>query len=278
MKLLYAVLPALVAASAKTPVYYGRLGEFCGEADNGDFHACHGELTCHQKQCVKAYGAAGVTGHLRGYHSYPTDHYSHYKLPPHYQYLTTLHDSPSSPHYLPHSMTSFHSSPYQKGNPYYPGHVTSPHPYLGSPVGALAASSAWTSVKLEDYTAEGQVCSGITGLGAGQKPCAPWLACYKHTSSGSFFGRAYGGYYGASQNGICKAKLVHLGQRCGRSKSTHAEINMGRCPAWSHCQPDAAFVGHAAGGAGQLLGEGVCTQTPIERLEDFVDPFHSSLS
>ena len=27
-------------------------------------------------------------------------------------------------------------------------------------------------VKLEDYTAEGQPCSGITGLGAGQKPCA----------------------------------------------------------------------------------------------------------
>lgn len=248
MKLLY-VLPALVAASQK-PVYYARLGEFCGEADNGDYHACHGDLTCHQKQCVSGH----ATGHLRGYHSYHKYGYPKYDWPYKYQH------------------------PYYSGaesHPFYRGHMAYPHPYMGSQIGALASSSAWASVKLEDYTAEGQPCSGITGLGAGQKPCAPWLACYKHTFSGSLFGRAYGGYYGHSQSGHCKAKLVHLGQRCGRSESTHAEINMGRCPAWSHCQPDVGFVNQKGG---ELLGGGICIQTPIERVEDFLDPFHSALT
>lgn len=158
MKLLY-VLPALVAASQK-PVYYARLGEFCGEADNGDYHACHGDLTCHQKQCVSGH----ATGHLRGYHSYHKYGYPKYDWPYKYQH------------------------PYYSGaesHPFYRGHMAYPHPYMGSQIGALASSSAWASVKLEDYTAEGQPCSGITGLGAGQKPCAPWLACYKHTFSGS---------------------------------------------------------------------------------------------
>eukprot|EP00435_Cladocopium_sp_Y103_P012882 s3743_g3.t1 len=231
MKLLYVVLS--VAATAQRPTYYGRLGEFCGRADNGDFHACHGDLTCHGQKCIKGY-AGYATGHLRGY--------GRYQRP-----------TPAFGRVAPQVPSSY-------------------HPFM-SP--AVMSASAWMSVKPEDYTAEGQPCSPINGLGAGQKPCAPWLACYKHISTG-LFARAYGNY-GAAQSAVCKPKMVHLGQRCGRSKSSHTYINVGRCPQWSHCQPDPLRVDPIVGGPG-LLGEGICTQTPIERLEDFVDPFHSSLT
>lgn len=290
MKLLAVIAPFLVAAKVDKVDYYAREGEFCGTADNGEFHHCHGTLECVNDKCAQGTGTSppGTPEILPGLSDpdkYPGDvdgpqvvHVIHhvYHDAPHHGYHGTYYDGGNSGVYYgggsgyhngytwyhPHRANSYGSHYYGSYSPQHHGYYTHGHkPAQYAPVNS---PSSWTSVKVTDYTQEDQAC-GPTGLGVNQKPCAPWLACYKQVVRSGFLA------VHANMKYSCKPKMVKLGQRCGRAKSKYSYIDVGRCPAWSHCQEDRIAL------TGGQLGGGFCTQTPLERVEDAVDPFHSSV-
>jgi len=291
------IAPFLVAAKVDvTPKvdYYAREGEFCGTADNGEFHHCHGTLECVNAKCAPGTGGGEVglaepegkpetipgvsepetyPGDVDGSHVVHVIHHVYHDAPQHGYH--GYYDGGNSGVYYGggsgyhNGYTTYHHPYYTNsyGSHYYGGSYSPQHPvyhihgHKPAHYAPVNSPSSWTSVKLTDYTQEDQAC-GPTGLGVNQKPCAPWLACYKQVVRSGFLA------VHANMQYSCKPKMVKLGQRCGRDKR-YTSIDVGRCPAWSHCQ-EVAMTG------GQL-GGGVCTQTPLERVEDAVDPFHSSI-
>ncbi|CAK9036247.1 unnamed protein product [Durusdinium trenchii] len=150
---------------------------------------------------------------------------------------------------------------------HYPANYPAAYPATAQAPVQTFDTSAWTSAKPSDFTMENQMCSSTTGLGANGKPCAPWLGCYVQTArTWPFFGHY--AHSPAIGTAICKPKVVQVGQRCGAALTTYSNINVGRCPMYSHCVSDVTYTQG-------LLGAGTCFQSPWERLGDFFDPWHN---
>ncbi|CAJ1389856.1 unnamed protein product [Effrenium voratum] len=113
-----------------------------------------------------------------------------------------------------------------------------------------ANAQVWIGADPETYLPESAFCSGTTGLGAGEKPCAPWLKCYAQVAADT-----------KVASGKCLAAEVPLGNRCGQAPTKYSYINVGRCPVDSHCEADAVVNPG-------MLGRGFCQQTPLEWVED----------